>query len=150
MRNYAWIVTIYTAPDSLSLLHMTNVNFSLNVETVATSRGSCCSLTAETNQDHSIHTPHKHNQCHLGQALLHMYPNRLLSFTANLHLCMLKCLTPTSLKHNFLACVMNYMLLILLFWNLVTDRNTYIFNCRKSFRVLWMEYISQCQQQRLQ
>lgn len=41
----------------LSLLHMTNVNFSLYVEAVATSRGSGGSLIAETNQDHSIHTP---------------------------------------------------------------------------------------------
>jgi hypothetical protein len=60
MRNQTWIVTIDTAPASLSLLHMTNVYFSLYVEAVAMSRGSGCSLVAETNQDHSIHTPHKH------------------------------------------------------------------------------------------
>lgn len=57
LRNQTWIVTIDTAPVSLSLLHMTNVNFSLYVEAVATSRGSGGSLIAETNQDHSIHTP---------------------------------------------------------------------------------------------
>lgn len=58
------IVTIDTAPVCLSRLHMTNVYFSLYAEAVATSSGSGRSLIAETNQDHSIHTPHKHKYKH--------------------------------------------------------------------------------------
>jgi hypothetical protein len=51
------IVTIDTASVSLSLLHMTDVNFLLSIEAVAMSRGSGGSLIVETIQDHSIHTP---------------------------------------------------------------------------------------------
>lgn len=112
---------------------MTNVNFSLNVETVATSRRSGCSLTAETNQDHSIHTPPQTQPVPPGASTASYASEELLQFTANLHLCRLKCLTPESLKHNFLALVTNYMLLMLLFRNLVNAKNTYIFNCRKLF-----------------
>jgi hypothetical protein len=118
IEKQTWIVTINTAPVSLFLLHMTNVNFSLYVEAVAMSRGSGGSLIAETNQDHSIHTPHKHKQCHLVQVLLHTYPKEILLNLTYTHIC----------AYRYVL-----FLQIILHRNFTNTKMTQIFNCRKCF-----------------